>query len=233
MSQRRWRSTAGQLTLALACAAALGGCTGAPEPPAGTLPAPGASSTTAPGSVPASSSPGATGESETSAGASVDPAAYQPATPTSPAKNVPVPEMPAAAKQKDLEGQKAFIQYWIDTYNYMRESGDTKPFLAACDNSSKFCSGSVENLEVLQAKSIWRIGGHVQLSDIKLEKPESPSSHATLNGLVREAPSKFFDKNGVSDFAKPSPEEKHYTFVGVLAWTDNNWKVIEFGGGAQ
>ncbi|WP_394159960.1 DUF6318 family protein [Galactobacter valiniphilus] len=231
MSQRRSSLAGAAIALALACAAALTACTGPGDPPAGTLSAPGSSptGTTAPTGLPASTSPGATGAGGTGA-SSLDPNAYQPATSTSPAKNVPKPVLPEAAKKKDLEGQKAFIQYWISTYNYMRESGDTGPFLAACEKTSKFCSGSVKNLNTLTSRGIWRTGGAITLSNAKQDEPETASTNATWSGAATEASSSFFDSRGKSTFVKDHPNPTHYTFVAVLAEQPNGWRILEFGG---
>ncbi len=49
-------------------------------------------------------------------------AAYKPATPEGPAENVPIPEMPAAAKENTPQGREAFIKYYFDLMNYTIEA---------------------------------------------------------------------------------------------------------------
>jgi hypothetical protein len=66
-------------------------------------------------------------------------AEYQPATETSPPKNVPVPKYPEAAKAKTKAGQKAFIEYWFKTYNYAFDTGDIKPIQAVSGEDSQLC----------------------------------------------------------------------------------------------
>ena len=52
-----------------------------------------------------------------------------PATPTSPAKNVPVPELPEAAKEKTPEGAVAFTEFYVELMNYTSTTNDVKPIL--------------------------------------------------------------------------------------------------------
>lgn len=230
MSQRRSSLAGAAIALALACAAALTACTGPGDPPAGTLSAPGSSptGTTAPTGLPASASPGATGTGGTGA-SSLDPNAYQPATSTSPAKNVPKPVMPEAAKKKDLEGQKAFIQYWISTYNYMRESGDTGPFLAACEKTSKFCSGSVKNMDDFKKEGIWRVGGTVATSQIQPKAEGSTAASPLLTAVTVEAPTEFFTATGAATQVKLMPASRTYDTTIALVWLNSSWSVFECG----
>lgn len=230
MSQRRSSLAGAAIALALACAAALTACTGPGGPPAGTLSAPGSSptGTTAPTGLPASASPGVTGTGGTGA-SSLDPNAYQPATSTSPAKNVPKPVMPEAAKKKDLEGQKAFIQYWISTYNYMRESGDTGPFLAACEKTSKFCSGSAKILEELDDDGIWRVGGAVGVENLALASSTDPAATAAFALTVVEQPSSYFSSKGMATAIPTYDTTKRFASVAKLKFNPNGWAMLEIG----
>src|SRR5437899_770958 len=47
-----------------------------------------------------------------------------PASSKGPARNVPKPELPEAAKQNTKEGFAAFTQYWFDTIAYSLETAD-------------------------------------------------------------------------------------------------------------
>ncbi|WP_147391674.1 DUF6318 family protein [Galactobacter valiniphilus] len=229
MSQRRSSLAGAAIALALACAAALTACTGPGDPPAGTLSAPGSSptGTTAPTGLPASASPGATGTGGTGA-SSLDPNAYQPATSTSPAKNVPKPVMPEAAKKKDLEGQKAFIQYWISTYNYMRESGDTGPFLAACEKTSKFCSGSATAATAASSEGIWRVGVPVTITDIQGQGTGTSKADASILATLHEPPYEYFPAGSATGFSPRHESQVHSVSID-LRFTDGRWTILEMG----
>ncbi len=231
MSQRRGSLAGLGFSVAVACCATLTACTGPGEPPAGTLSSPSSSptGTTTPTGLPATASPSATGTGGTAASSSVDPSAYQPATSTSPAKNVPKPVMPEAAKKKDLDGQKAFIQYWIATYNYMRESGDAAPFLAACEKTSKFCAGSVKNLDDFKREGIWRVGGTVAMSEIRPKADGSTATSPLLTAVSVEAPTEFYTTDGVAAQVKLMPAKRTYDTTIALVWTITRWSVFECG----
>ena len=49
---------------------------------------------------------------------------YEKATPEHPARNVPVPTLPEAAKEETFDGAKAFMQYWQDSMQYLVQTGD-------------------------------------------------------------------------------------------------------------
>ena len=75
-----------------------------------------------PGSPPADSqSPSA---SSTPSAAPTPTASYKPADATGKAQNVPVPELPEAAKAETKEGLEAFARYWFELLNYGYETGD-------------------------------------------------------------------------------------------------------------
>ncbi len=99
-----------------ACAAALvtislmsvAACSGGGTPPPGTPPSDSQSPSTP-------STPSAT---------PTPTASYKPADATGKAQNVPVPELPEAAKAETKEGAEAFARYWYTLLNYAYETGD-------------------------------------------------------------------------------------------------------------
>ena len=58
---------------------------------------------------------------------------YEKATPEHPARNVPVPTLPEAAKEETFDGAKAFMQYWQDSVQYLVQTGDKQYMLPAID----------------------------------------------------------------------------------------------------
>ena len=69
-------------------------------------------------------------------------ASYKPADATGKAQNVPVPELPEAAKAETKEGLEAFARYWFALLNYGYETGDTSgldcvtsPACRACERA--------------------------------------------------------------------------------------------------
>jgi len=213
------------MSLFAATSVALAACSGG-EPPAGTM-----STGSSSGAAPSSAGPTggtSTGSASTGGPTTTQPAeAYEPATPTSPAKNVPKPVMPPAAKQKSFEGQKAFIQYWIDTYNYMRESGDPEPFLAACDEKSKFCSGSVQILEELNNSQAWRIGCQISYKNIIKDVSPHDIDKALVSLTIMEKPCRYYDPSGESKKFEKQYDTQVSPSVASLRYDNLRWVLLE------
>lgn len=136
--------------------------------------------------------------------------------------------MPDAAKRKDLEGQKAFIRYWIDTYNYMRESGDPKPFLAACDSNSKFCSGSAKVSASVTKAGLWRVGDPIEISSIKAQGVGDSGADASVIAQVVEPAYEYFPTPNATDFS-PRTSSQHHEVSIDLVLGESGWKLLEMG----
>src|SRR6478609_8135975 len=62
-------------------------------------------------------------------------AAYKPADASGKAQNVPVPELPEAAKAETKEGAMAFASHWFSLLSYGYETGELAPLEAATSPS--------------------------------------------------------------------------------------------------
>ena len=83
-----------------------------------------------------------------------------PATPTSPAKNVPVPELPDAAKAKTPEGAVAFTEFYVELMNYTWATNDIKPILKHTEPSCSACfKGTINHSEYRLKHDIHVVGG--------------------------------------------------------------------------
>ncbi|WP_149956108.1 DUF6318 family protein [Zafaria cholistanensis] len=90
-----------------------------------------------------------------------------PATPTSPAQNVPVPELPEAAKEKTPEGAVAFTEFYVELMNYTWATNDVEPILKFTDPGCKACfSGTISLAEFRNREKLHVVGGTVSLGDL-------------------------------------------------------------------
>lgn len=62
-----------------------------------------------------------------------------PASSEGPAENWPEPEVPEEASEQTEEGVEAALQYWFETRQYARNTGDTAPLEAASYTVCEFC----------------------------------------------------------------------------------------------
>lgn len=171
-------------------------CSGPPETPAQT-------------SIPLGSpTPLASSPSSSPSGSPTDSPspnnAYVPATSTSPAKNVPRPVLPALAKKKTFEGQKAFIKYWMETYNYAFDTGDTAPFGAVSAPDCKACKTITTGAKAMRMKnSAWRVGVRTDFDLSTAKQRPAVDGMQVIDVRATDQPGTFWTTTGESKSYKP------------------------------
>ncbi|WP_147433624.1 DUF6318 family protein [Galactobacter caseinivorans] len=215
------RGGAGLRALGLGVAVLLGvsACSGPPETPAQTsipmgTPTPLASSPTAipSGSPTASSSPSN---------------AYVPATSTSPAKNVPKPVLPKLAKEKSFEGQKAFIKYWFETYNYAFDTGNTAPFKDASTADCAACKIISEGAITMWTKDrTWRDTSRTDV-DLATAKEQPPAKRTHIvDARVNEKPGRFWTTTGESKLYQRATGGSAQMRLWI-EYVDKQWRTVD------
>jgi hypothetical protein len=136
-----------------------------------------------------------TGSASASATATPTPAADSrptPASSTGAARNLPRPQLPAAAKENTKAGFEAFTQYWFDTATYALESGDKEALAAISAADCKVCAGYLKDI----AAGGWSVGPKwttdAFVTDMKLD----PLGQAVGYFMLDEGPSKWYDRSG-------------------------------------
>ena len=222
---RKKSDIATRIAASLALVLALSACSTPPTP----SPEPTASGTGSTSGTPTSAPPPTTSAAPIASTPPAPDTAYQPATPTSPAKNVPKPVMPALAKEKSEAGQKAFIKYWLETYNYMRESGDASLFEAGCVASSTFCTGSIKNQSYVQRQKMWRIGGKLSATKSVAQPNDGTAGSASFILNLTEGSFEYASSSSESKELPSSSSKREYRASIDLHPTDNGWAVYELG----
>ncbi|MEC5181474.1 DUF6318 family protein [Arthrobacter sp. CG_A4] len=149
----RWRAFAGVLVASslLLVTACSGG---------GTTPGPTATSE--------SSGPSTTASGSSSAAPSATPAAsYKPADASGKAQNVPVPELPEAAKAETKEGLEAFARYWYALLNYAYETGDLSRVRAISSSACALCGKVFPGIEKWNSEGRWIVGATVNVHAVQ------------------------------------------------------------------
>ncbi|WP_369046838.1 DUF6318 family protein [Sinomonas sp. P10A9] len=146
------------------------------------------------GNADAGASPSASGAAGTSSGTPT-PAVDTRPTPASsagPARNLPKPEMPAAARENTEAGFAAFTQYWFDTATYALETRDGAPLKTISAEDCKVCNGYLKDA----ATGGWTIGpkwiSTSFVSDLKLD----PLGQAVGYFMLDEGSSKWYEATG-------------------------------------
>jgi hypothetical protein len=191
------------LRLRAACAAALvaavllAGCSSTAPPAAGSRasgqPAPGPSASTTANTPPPS----------TAAPTPATPA-YKPATAAGPAQNVPVPVLPAKAKEFSKEGLEAFATYWYSTLTYAYETGDTTPMMAVTDAGCTTCANVKETVIAWHEKGRWIVGGQMKVISAESTFVKTPEDTYQAIVIVKQLEIAFHAQAGTPHKTYPA-----------------------------
>ncbi|MDQ0029631.1 DUF6318 family protein [Arthrobacter bambusae] len=87
---------------------------------------------------------------------------YKPADAKGKAENVPVPVLPAAAKENSKEGVEAFARYWFQALSYAYETGDVSAIKRSTGPNCIFCNGLQESIGQSWTDGKWIVGGRIE-----------------------------------------------------------------------
>lgn len=149
---------------------------------------------------------------------------YKPATDQGPAENVPVPVLPAKAKEFSKEGLIAFTEYWYSTLGYAFETGDPVPMMSISDSGCKTCVAMEKAVVGGYEEGQWIKGGRMVI-----DPPHSPfvaMPDGTYQALTtaRQEQVKFFNSDGSlrKDFGVTIAEPD----ILVATYGDGKWVAI-------
>jgi hypothetical protein len=191
------------------------GCSGG-----GTTPG----ATAAPASSSASASP-----TESPSASPTSTAVYKPADASGKAQNVPVPELPEAAKAETKEGLEAFARYWFQLLSYGYETGDasrldpiTSANCAACEHAKKVFTG-------WHSGERWLVGGMVSTPSVSTTFRAAPDGNYQVAIQVSQKALSYYNPDGSLDSADPKPEDSGNLMLAVFkngTWYVNNIQPI-------
>lgn len=182
---------------------------------------------TTPSSSSASPSPaGSAAASPTTKSASPTPVA---ASSDGPAKNWPVPKMPAAAKKHDLEGAAAFSKYYFELIEYTSITTKTSPISRV---SLSTCTACQENLivpsDLNRKNKTWNSGG--AYSPTITAAQNSKAGHTTVAFKYEQDKRVVYDSKGkINAVYDPTVEPVYGTFrlVWKAGWKMQSIDIIE------
>ena len=149
---------------------------------------------------------------------------YKPASASGPAENVPVPVLPAAAKEFSKKGLEEFARYWYSTLGYAYETGDMKPMMAITVADCKTCARVKENVENCYGSGGWIVGGQmtVHYSDSKFVLTPDGTYQAIL--MVQQAAVTSYLKDGKADVSLKATIAR--ADIVVAKYSDNRWTAL-------
>lgn len=146
---------------------------------------------------------------------------YEPASANGPAKNVPVPNLPATAKKNSEEGAAAFAEYYFELINYVIQTNDAEPLKKSTTRECEICGKSlIDPAGRAQISGKWQVGGEHIYEVVDSYKSSSDKAIVTVRFEVESAD--FYIKPNELESSK----DKRPSKVAGLGMTyDSGWKV--------
>jgi hypothetical protein len=172
------------------------------------------------------SSEGASGSSTASPEASGG--SFVPASSEGPAQNVPVPEMPAAAKEQTQEGLEAALEYWWAAERYLKLTGDPEPLRAISTEDCTLCKELIESWP-----AIYTANGWADVGETEVEVAFSSLDNSDLGGrailLVSEAPGEVYRSDGSQVESASGDGSEDVGWGAGARYFDGRWQIEAMG----
>ncbi|GAB4100800.1 DUF6318 family protein [Sinomonas halotolerans] len=152
-----------------------------------------------------------------------------PASSTAPARNIPVPELPEAAKKNTKEGFEAFVRHYIALLDYAYQTGDTKPALAVGDAECGMCGTITKDASTVGDES-WLVGGELSPSDLSADP--TPDIHGIWLAYLKLRQQPFTDYKSSSPTPTPASTSKGGDSSLLLArarFVSGAWQMFDLG----
>lgn len=221
MSRRTARAGAAVAVLALALTACGGG---ADDPDTG------APASTASASSEASPEPSASEDAKDSAAPSRSSTASQdaadgefvPASSDGPAQNVPVPQMPTAAKEQTQEGLEAALEYWWEAAYYIKTTGSPDHLDEISANDCGLCTRLLETWPDIYDAQGWAAIEPAKL-EIEYATIDTQNNTGSILFLVSEKPGKVFRPDGSLVDEASGDGNESTPWAGAAVFHDGKW----------
>ncbi|NUL45201.1 hypothetical protein F7P69_08345 [Cellulosimicrobium funkei] len=153
---------------------------------------------------------------------------YEPATETSPAKNVPVPEMPEAAKEPTQEGLEAAVEYWWEADNYLKLTGDSEALERVSTVDCKLCNDLINRWSEIYKLGGWAESDQAEVN-VQFTTIDDGGSGGTGAMEVSEAPGQIYRPDGEPGATGDGTSKIPWTFSAVFDQNDRSWKIDDLG----
>lgn len=177
-----------------------------------------------PGSPSPAESQGPSASSTTSA-VPTPTASYKPADASGRAQNVPVPQLPEAAKAKTKAGLEAFARYWFQLLSYGYETGDISRLAPITSAECRACEKAKAVMSGWHEGGRWLAGGKMQTPSISTTFKVAPDGNYQVAIQASQAALSYYNADGTLQQASAKPEDTGNLMLAVFkngAWYVNN-----------
>ena len=176
-----------------------------------------------PGSPPpASQSPS---EPVTPSAASTPTASYKPADATGRAQNVPVPELPEAAKAETKEGAVAFAKHWYTLLNYAYQTGEFRLMDEVTDPSCRLCAKVRSGIVEWNSEGRWIAGGLLQAKGAYTNFVKTSRGTYQVTTQLEQSAGALYRAD--SRVEKSVPASQVLADIMILRFSDGRWMAMD------
>ena len=153
-----------------------------------------------------------------------------PASSEGPAENWPEPEVPEEASEQTEEGVEAALQYWFETRQYARNTGDTAPLEAVSTENCALCAQQVEQIEDTYEDG-WYVQDLDEIEEITVSLDEDGIGNATF--LLHQA---GFEAYWEDELVSGAESRAGTSWSAALVLEGDEWLVADLvyvGGGEE
>lgn len=178
-----------------------------------------------PGSPPAASQ--SPSEPATPSATPTPTASYKPADATGKAQNVPVPELPEAAKAETKEGLEAFARYWFKLLSYGYETGDVGPLESVTSTACSPCGEAKRDIIPWHQDGRWLIGGQITTPAVETTFSAGADGLYKVAVQVHQVPLTYVRADG--SVAQKGEQRDDTGNLLLVAYRNNAWHVDDVG----
>lgn len=156
-------------------------------------------------------------------------ASYKPADASGRAQNVPVPELPEAAKAETKEGLEAFARYWFQLLSYGYETGDVSRMVDITNPVCRSCERAKVVITGWHDAGRWIVGGMTQTPSVSTTFDVAPDGNYQVAVQVSQVSISYYNADGSLHQSDPKPEDTGNLMLAVFrdgAWYVNNIQPI-------
>ncbi|MFC7402505.1 DUF6318 family protein [Citricoccus sp. GCM10030269] len=149
---------------------------------------------------------------------------YEPATSTSPAKNVPVPEMPDAVKEPTQEGLEAAVEYWWETEYYLKATGESSEIESMSTDDCGICVSLINRWSEVYELGGWAENGPAKV-EVQFTSVDNGGTGGTGAMLVSESPGQMYKPDGVPAATGDGSDERPWVFSAIYDKSSMHWSI--------
>ncbi|MFC0581240.1 DUF6318 family protein [Micrococcoides hystricis] len=151
---------------------------------------------------------------------------YEEATEEHPARNVPIPTLDEEAKNQDDSGVLATVKYYVQTQDFVKQTGNAKPLSKIVTEQCKACMQYAASVNFLTySKGNWYVGDGVSVEQVSVG-PSQTDPKVKIATFEFLEPEIILVENGVARVV-----EKEHTYDSKMALrfdeTLGHWVVLD------